>query len=75
MAAFRFKARMLVSIALASMVFSAAAAELPPLPEGLTAPSKPVHMPEFNLAKAAGGTARAEEFHGKVLIARFWATW
>ena len=75
MAAFKYKLRLLVSMALASVVFSAAAAELPALPAGLTAVSKPVRMPEFNLAKAAGGMVRADEFRGTVVIARFWATW
>ena len=55
--------------------FSAMAAELPALPAGLTAPAKPVHLPQFTLATPAGGKVRADEFKGKVLIARFWATW
>ena len=75
MAAFKFKARLLVSMALASVVFCATAAELPALPAGLAALSKPVHMPAFNLATPAGGTVRADEFRDKVVIARFWATW
>ena len=65
----------LVMIAAASIVFSAAAADLPAPPAGLTAPSKPMRMPEFNLSKPAGGTVRADEYRGKVVIARFWATW
>jgi hypothetical protein len=64
--------RTLAAIALASLAFSAAAADLP---AGLTAVAKPVHLPAFNLATPAGGTVRADEFKGKVLIARFWATW
>ena len=75
MATSGFQVRMLAAIALALVVLSAAAAELPPLPAGLTAPAKSVHMPAFNLALAAGGTARADEFRNKVVIARFWATW
>ena len=66
---------MLAAMVLALAAFSAAAAGLPPLPAGLTAPAKSVHMPAFNLATAAGGTARADEFKNKVVIARFWATW
>ena len=62
-------------LALASVVLSAAAAEIPAPPAGLTAVSKPVHMPEFNLSTPAGGTVRAGEFRNKVVIARFWATW
>lgn len=54
---------------------SASAAGLPPLPAGLTAPATPTRTPEFNLQTATGGTLRADELHGKVVIARFWATW
>jgi hypothetical protein len=75
MTTFERLARLPVSIAFASVVFCATAAELPPLPEGLTAQSKPVHMPAFNLSTPAGGAVRADEFNGKVVIARFWATW
>jgi len=75
MLTFGFRARTLAAIALAALAFSAAAAELPPLPAGLTAVAKPVHLPAFNLATPAGGKVRADEFKGKVLIARFWATW
>lgn len=71
--AFRFRA--LAALALASLTFSAVAADLPPLPAGLTAVTKPVQLPAFNLAMPAGGTVRADEFRGKVVIARFWATW
>lgn len=72
---FKSRARMLASVMLASLAISVAAAELPPLPAGLTAVSKPVQLPAFTLATPAGSTVRAEEFRGKVLIARFWATW
>jgi hypothetical protein len=75
MAALGLQARMLMSMALASVMFAATAAELPALPAGLTALPKPVRMPAFNLATPAGGTVRADEFRDKVLIARFWATW
>ena len=75
MATLGFRACLLVSMALASVALSAAAAELPALPAGLTALAKPVHMPAFNLATPAGGTVRADEFRDKVVIARFWATW
>ena len=67
--------RALAALALALLAFSAAAAELPPLPAGLTAVTKPMQLPAFNLAMPAGGTVRADEFRGKVVIARFWATW
>ena len=60
---------------LALGVLAANAAGLPPLPAGLTAPSAPTHTPAFVLQTAAGGTLRAEDLRGKVVIARFWATW
>ena len=51
------------------------AADLPSLPEGLAAPARPTSMPAFNLATATGGASRAEDLRGKVVVARFWATW
>jgi hypothetical protein len=75
MLTFGFHVRTLTAIALVSLAFFAAAAELPALPSGLTAVTKPVHLPAFNLATPGGGKLRADEFKGKVLIARFWATW
>ncbi len=71
----KFGFRTLAVVALAALAFSTAAAELPPLPAGLTAVTKPVHLPAFTLATPAGGKVHADEFKGKVLIARFWATW
>jgi hypothetical protein len=65
---------MMIGAAFAAAVFNAAAAELEP-PAGLSAPAKPTHLPAFNLPTAAGGTVRSEELRGKVVIARFWATW
>jgi hypothetical protein len=53
----------------------ATAADLPPLPQGLTAPAKPVRLQAFSLPTAAGGSVKADDFKGKVIIARFWATW
>ena len=70
-----FRTPVLAAIALASVAFSAAAAELPALPAGLTAVTKPVHLPAFNLATSAGKRYGQTNFKGKVLIARFWATW
>ena len=60
---------------LAPGMLAANAAELPPLPAGLATPSTPTHTPAFNLQTAAGGTLRADDLRGKVVIARFWATW
>ena len=37
--------------------------------------AKPVKMQAFSLPTAAGGIAKADDYKGKVLIARFWATW
>ena len=75
MITFGLRRRILLGLTLASWTFSVAAADLPALPAGLTALSKPVHVPAFNLATSAGNSVRADEFQGKVLIARFWATW
>ena len=56
-------------------ILVANAAGLPPLPAGLSAPAAPTHTPAFNLQTAAGGTLRTDDLRGKVVIARFWATW
>jgi hypothetical protein len=56
-------------------VFAAGAADLPPLPEGLSAPSAATKMPAFNLPTASGSTARSDDYKGKIIIARFWASW
>ena len=69
------RVRTLAALALILSVSSAVAAELPALPAGLNAVSKPVRLPAFNLAMPDGGKVRADEFQGKVVIARFWATW
>jgi hypothetical protein len=53
----------------------ACAADLSPLPQGLSAPAKAVKMQAFSLPTAAGGIAKSDDYKGKVLIARFWATW
>ena len=66
---------MLLGSALAPGMMPAAAADLPPLPGGLSAPSTPTRAPTFNLQTAAGGTLRSDDLRGKVVIARFWATW
>jgi len=65
---------MMFGAAFAAAVFNAAAADLAP-PAGLTAPAKPTQLPAFNLRTAAGGAVRSEEVRGKIVIARFWATW
>lgn len=67
--------RALTALSITVLALPAHAAELPPLPQGLSAPAKPVHLPQFTLATPGGGKVRAEDFKGKVLIARFWATW
>jgi len=54
---------------------AANAAGLPPLPAGLAVPATPTRTPAFNLQTASGGSLRAEDLRGKVVIARFWATW
>jgi len=57
------------------VALTVSAADSPPLPAGLTAPAKATQLPAFNLPTPAGGTVRADDTHGKVVIARFWATW
>ena len=66
---------MLFGVALASSAAHSNAADLPPLPGGLSVLSTPTRMPAFNLQTAAGGTMRSDDLRGKVVIARFWATW
>ena len=51
------------------------AAEPPPPPEGLIAPSPSTSMPVFELPDANGGTVRSADLQGKVIVVRFWATW
>ena len=60
---------------LASAVFTVTAAGLPAPPGGLTALAKPTQVPAFNLPTPSGAAVRANDFRGKVVIARFWATW
>lgn len=66
---------MIFAAGMAMSMQSASAAGLPPLPAGLTAPATMTRTPAFNLQTAAGGTLRADDLRGKVVIARFWATW
>ena len=51
------------------------AAEQPPTPEGLAAPSQPTSMPAFELPAPNGETVRSADLQGKVVVVRFWATW
>lgn len=74
MTIFGIRLSVLFGVALASAVIHAAAAQLAP-PAGLTAPAKPTRLPAFNLPMVAGGAVRSDDLHGKVIIARFWATW
>ena len=62
-------------IAFALAASMAGAVDLPPLPQGLSAPAKPIKMQAFNLPTAAGGFAKSDDYKDKVIIARFWATW
>ncbi len=76
----KLRARVLQGLLLCAAVLAPGmsvvnAAGLPPLPAGLAAPSTPTRTPAFNLQTASGGTLRADELRGKVVIARFWATW
>ena len=69
----RFLCGWMTVFALAASI--ASAADLPPLPQGLSAPAKPVKMQAFSLPTATGGITKSDDYKGKVLIARFWATW
>ncbi|MBI3370800.1 MAG: hypothetical protein HY017_03445 [Betaproteobacteria bacterium] len=67
--------RTLLAGLLALGMSAANAAGLPPLPAGLAAPATATRTPAFNLQTAAGGNLRADELRGKVVVARFWASW
>ena len=51
------------------------AADGPALPQGMQAPSEPASLPTFELPDADGNLVRAADLQGKVVVARFWATW
>lgn len=70
--------RSLVRIAivvLAACAPGAGAAQLPALPAGLSAPPKPLAMPEFDLPTVAGAPFRSQSLRGQVVIVRYWASW
>jgi hypothetical protein len=56
---------------LTSVALTVSAADSPPLPAGLTAPLKRRSF-LLSTANARGRTVRADDTHGKVVIARFW---
>jgi len=64
----------MIGAALALSAWCAAAAD-PALPAGLSAPSKATQAPAFSLPLPAGGTVKAADYKGHILIARFWASW
>ncbi len=66
---------LLLGGALAAGVVSANAADLPPVPGGLAAPSKATRLPAFDLPGINGAMVHAGDLRGKVVIVRFWATW
>ena len=41
----------------------------------MQAPSEPASLPTFELPDADGNLVRAADLQGKVVVARFWATW
>lgn len=45
------------------------------LPQGMKAPSESVTLPAFELPAPDGNVVRAADLQGKVVVARFWATW
>ncbi len=67
--------RTVTLLAVALLSANAIAADLPPLPQGLSAPSAATKLSAFNLPTAAGGTMKTDDYKGKVIVARFWATW
>ena len=69
------QSRILGLLWLALTASFATAADLPPLPPGLTAPAKSITLPAFNMATATGASVQSDDYKGKVIIARFWATW
>ena len=66
--------RFFIGATLALSALCAAAADPTP-PAGLSAPSKATQLPAFSLATPDGGTVKAADYKGRILIARFWATW
>jgi hypothetical protein len=69
-----FVRSLLVGVTLASAALAAAGAEPTP-PAGMTAPSRATRVPAFSLATPDGATVKAADYKGRILIARFWATW
>lgn len=51
------------------------AADGPALPQGMKAPSESVTLPAFELPDPDGNLVRVDALQGKVVVARFWATW
>lgn len=45
------------------------------LPQGMKAPRESVTLPAFELPAPDGNVVRAADLQGKVVVARFWATW
>src|SRR5258706_15632758 len=42
---------------------------------GGRAPSLGESVPDFSLAKDRGGALRLADYHGKIVVLNFWATW
>ena len=63
------------AVAFACLGGAAYATDLPPLPQGLSVPKTATRLPAFSMPVVGGGSARAEDYKGKVIVARFWATW
>ena len=66
---------LLLGILLTLSPLSLRAADPPPTPEGLIAPTPSTSLPVFELPDANGETVHSADLQGKVVVVRFWATW
>jgi cytochrome oxidase Cu insertion factor (SCO1/SenC/PrrC family) len=66
---------LIAATVLALHPMQADAADGPALPQGMQAPGEPASLPAFELPDSDGNLVRAADLQGKVVVARFWATW
>ncbi len=71
----RLARRIFVAVLLSHAAIAAAAGSPFTGPAKLVAPAQPMTMPDFALTDVRGGTLRASDMQGKVIVIRFWATW
>jgi len=65
---------MLISVLLLAL-FGVAAADRPGVRAPLQAANDRKPAPDFELLDSSGKTTRLKDYHGKVLLLDFWATW